>query len=565
MRADLVLTGGKIVTSDDAFRIAEAVAISDGKVAAVGSSSEISALAGQGTQRIDLGGRTVIPGLIDGHAHMDNEGLKYIFPSLAGCRSVRDIQERIAALAAAAKPGEWIVTMPIGDPPHYRDMPERLLEGRYPNRWELDAVAPDNPVYIKPVYGYWRGLGGFPLASVANSRALQLAGVTRDTLPPWSGIQIDRELATGEPTGVFYEWTPISVVELTLMALVPRFTYEDRLSALRTSMAIYNASGTTSVVETHGVVPEVLHAYRALEQAGLSSVRAHLMISPGWRSNDADDVAELMRDWYGWCAGRGLGNDMLRVGGMYTRIGGGADAAIRARAMPYTSWSGFAPNSEIPREMVRELVLEAARNGMRVTTLYTDLLDLFEEADKVKSIADNRWIISHVRSLTPVEIERIRDLGIALTLNTNRWIADQGSAVRARLGPGREDEIVPLRRLIDAGVSFSLATDNVPTSLFHPLEHCVSRRNARTGEIIAPAQKLSREEALRAATRGGAYLTFEEDVKGALEPGKLADLAVLSDDLLSVPEERIKDIRSLLTLVGGRVVHREESGPALDA
>ena len=562
--ADLLLSGGKIITADNDSRIAESIAVADGKVLAVGSDAAMAALARDSTTRIDLGGRTVIPGLVDGHAHMDNEGLKSIFPSLAGCRSIADIQDRIAALAQKTKPGEWIVTMPIGTAPYYRDGAECLKEKRYPTRQELDQAAPDNPVYIKPILGYWRGLGGFPLVSVANSRALQAAGINRDSLPPWGGIQIDRDLATGEPNGIFYEWTQISVVEMTLMRAVPAFDYADRLPALRRSMAIYNSFGTTSVVETHGVMDEVINTYRALEQAGESHVRAHLMVSPSWGSASPQDVAAMVRDVYAWCAGRGQGNALVRVGGLYTRIGGdGADNRLRAASMPYRNFSGYAPDSEVSRELVREVVLEAARNGMRVSTLYADCLDLFEEANKVQPIVGNRWIVSHIRTLSPDEISRIRDLGAVVTTQTNRWIADQGSALRARLGAAREDEIVPLRRLKDAGVHFGLGTDNTPVSLFHPLWHCVARRNSRTGDTIAPAQKLSREEALRACTLGGAYLTFEEDLKGSLEPGKFADMAVLNDDYLTVPEDRIKDLNAVMTIVAGRIVHRREDAPAV--
>ena len=559
---DLLLAGGKILTADSASRIVEAMVVADGKVLAAGNNAEMTALAGKGATRIDLGGRTVIPGLIDGHAHMDNEGLKNIFPSLTGCRSIADVQDRIAELARHAKPGAWIVTMPIGTPPYYRDGAECLKEARYPTRQELDKAAPENPVYIKPILGYWRGLGGFPLVSIANSRALQLAGIGRETLPPWGGIHMDRDLANGEPNGIFYEWTQISLVEMTLMRVAPAFANEHRLPALRRSMAVYNAFGTTSVVETHGVMDEVIQTYRALEQAGNCTVRAHLVISPSWKGASLQDVAAMVRDVYGWSAGRGRGSDMVRVGGIYTRIGGsGADNRLRAAAMPYLNFSGYAPDSEVSRELVRELVLEAARNGMRVSTIYADCLDLYEEANRVRPITENRWIISHLRSLTPEEIARIRDLGLVVTTQTNRWIADQGSALRTRLGPAREDEIVPLRRLTEAKVSFGLATDNTPVSLFHPLWHCVARRNARTGEQIAFSQRLSREEALRAATYGGACLTFEENLKGTLEPGKFADMAVLDQDYLNVPEDRIKDLCSVMTLVGGRIVHQSDDAP----
>ena len=320
-------------------------------------------------------------------------------------------------------------------------------------------------------------------------------------------------------------------------------------------MAVYNAFGTTSVVETHGVAPEVTRLYRDLEEAGQMSVRAHLMLSVPWDSATGAAPAEVLGNWYGWAAGRGLGNPMLRIGGLFARIGGSPDAALRARAMPYTGWCGFAPDSEQPRNKIREIVLEAARCRFRVTTLYPDILDIFEEAARIAPIHDLRWVISHIRTLTTDEISRIRDLGIAVTTQTNRWIADRGPEMCRELGPDRADDLVPLRRLIDARVPFALATDNCPPSLFHPIWHCIARRHPGTREEVAPSQRLTREETIRAATRGGAYLTFEENLKASIETGKYADMIVLSDDIMTVEEDRIKNIVSDLTVVGGKIVH----------
>lgn len=208
--ADLVLVGGTVVTVDPAFRLAEAVAIRGDRIIAVGANEEVNRLVGSGTRVIHLGARAVVPGLIDGHAHMDREGLKSIYPSLAGAHSIDDVLQRIEALVRDSDPGEWIVTMPIGEPPYYWDVPQNLREGRFPTRWELDRVSP-------------------------------------------RGIQIDKDFTTGEPTGIFIEWTFVPVVELSLMAAAPRFTQEDRLHGLRASMRAYNACGTTGVFEEQSV------------------------------------------------------------------------------------------------------------------------------------------------------------------------------------------------------------------------------------------------------------------------------------------------------------------------
>ncbi|MGH7003474.1 MAG: amidohydrolase family protein, partial [Alphaproteobacteria bacterium] len=288
----LALINGKIVTVDPGFTVAEAVAIEGGRIAAVGASAEIRAWLPTGGRVIDLAGRAAVPGLIDGHAHMDREGLKTILPSMAGVRSVGDVLDRVAALAAKAAPGDWIVTMPIGDPPEFENVPGCLKENRFPTRWELDRVAPDNPVYIKSIWGYWRT--ALPLVSIANSRALALAGIGRNTMTPAPSVQIEREFATGEPNGIFVEWNKMPVVEFTLMAAAPGFTLAQRTDALRHSMALYNGFGTTSVVEGHGVAAEVLAAYQQIRAAGQMTVRATLAFSPAWTAVSGADCRALV-------------------------------------------------------------------------------------------------------------------------------------------------------------------------------------------------------------------------------------------------------------------------------
>ena len=188
--------------------------------------------------------------------------------------------------------------------------------------------------------------------------------------------------------------------------------------------------------------------------------------------------------------------------------------------MPYTGWAGFSYDAALPREQMESLLLAAARADIRILSMGSGLLDLYEQVNRVVPIRDRRWVIEH--------------LGI---------------------GPAAEDTIVPLRRLKEAGVHVALATDNVPPSLFFPIWQAVARVDRSTNRVVGPAQRLSRAEALRAATLEGAYLTFEEEEKGSIERGKLADLAVLSEDLMTCSEDRIRDITADTTIVGGRIVH----------
>ena len=231
------------------------------------------------TQLFDMKGRTITPGLIDSHAHMDREALRRIFPSLGPVRSIKDIQDRIAEIARSKKPGEWIVTMPIGDPPFYVGVPDSLAERRWPTRQELDAAAPNNPVYIRPIWGYWRGT--FPLVSCANTAALTRAGITRDTVAPVPSVTIEKD-GNGDPTGVFFEEEFAPLVELIWFRDAASFTAADRLRTLPESAKAYHSFGTTSIFEGHGVANELLRTYRRAHHAGTLTMRSTLALSANW-------------------------------------------------------------------------------------------------------------------------------------------------------------------------------------------------------------------------------------------------------------------------------------------
>src|SRR5262245_11194091 len=212
--ADLVLHNGRVLTLGPSQAVAEALAVKGERILAIGRSADMLALAGPNATVIDLRGRTAMPGLIDGHAHADREGLKSLLPPLSGVRSIADIKDRVAEEVARAAPGEWIVFNPIGDPPEFSGIPRSLREGRMPNRLDLDEVAPDNPVYIRAPWGYWPN--EVPLSSSANSAALRAAGIGRSTPSPSRLVTIEKDSA-GDPTGVFVEDTKEPIVEFTLM------------------------------------------------------------------------------------------------------------------------------------------------------------------------------------------------------------------------------------------------------------------------------------------------------------------------------------------------------------
>ena len=364
--ADRIFANGRILTFDTRRPRATALAVAGGRIAAVGDRADVKAWRARRTEVVDLRGATVIPGLVDAHAHLDREGLKSKCPSLARCRSIGDIQRLVRRLAARTPKGSWIVTMPVGSPPFYQDAPGGLAEQRWPTRTELDVAAPDHPVYIRGIWGYWNRP---PVYSVANSRALARAGITRDTEPP-KGVEIVKD-AAGEPTGVFVEHNLIQVLEFTLMREAPRFTHADRLRALGASQASYAARGVTAVYEGHGIAPEVLAVYREARERGTLRLRATLAVSPTWASVDADSG---LRDVAAWAGGRGLGDDRLRVAGICLHYGGDAGVArILHDAQPYTGWAGFVESANTREAYTRQATL-AARLGVRVNTLVTRCL-----------------------------------------------------------------------------------------------------------------------------------------------------------------------------------------------
>jgi predicted amidohydrolase YtcJ len=550
--ADLILTNGKIITVDSAFTVAQAIAIAGDRVLAVGPDAAIAPLRSPATRIVDLKGKVVIPGITDGHAHMDREALRSVFPALGRVRSIRDIQDRIAELARAKQPGEWIVTMPIGDPPYYFDVPEILAEKRWPTRQELDAAAPNNPVFIRSIWGYWRGT--FPLVSCANTEALKRAGITRDTASPVDTVKIETD-ANGDPTGVFVEREMAPVAELIWFRQAAAFMPADRLRALPQSARAYHAFGTTSVFEGHGAATELLRTYKQAERGGTLTMRTALAFSPNWQAAGGAPLGPFVEAWAGWLGEPGFGNDWLKMSGLYVHVGREAADDLRARAAPYTGWAGFNSNHGLPRDQAKELLLQCAANDIRAVMIGSSNLDLYDEVDREIPLKGRRWVISHISTISPRDIERIVRMGLVLTTHTNNYLYKGLHAQAQRLPPERHGEIVPSRSLLDAGVKVSLATDNVPVSPFLPMWQAVARTSYRSKERVAPAEALSRADALRCATANGAYLTFDEHKKGSLETGKLADLAVLSADPLTTEESSIADIRSLMTMVGGRIVH----------
>ncbi len=549
VHADRVLRGGQVLTLAGG-RVAQAIALRGTDILAVGSDQDVSALAGPGTDVVELRGRTVMPGLIDGHAHADREGLKGLLPSLSGCRSVAEVVVRIRTIASVTPPGRWIVTMPLGEPPEYALSPALYHEGRLPDRADLDAATGEHPVLIRCAWGYWPGT--LPTVSIANSAALRLAGIGRDTVSPSPKLVIEKGPG-GEPTGRFFEHSFQPLAEFTLFRKAPHFTADDRLRTLEASMRAYNAVGTTGVFEGHGVAGEVIDAWRRTRDAGRSTLRAHLLVSPAFTGASLADVTQWVQREAARLRTDAQGDDWLRLQGLYAEPAvDPEETRLRAQCAPRTGWAGFHYDAGLPPQQLRALLHAAAREGLRVCAIQTAMADVFLEVARETPIDGLRWVIAHPATLDARQVAGIAEHGICVTLLSNAYIWRSASAVLDRVGAARENEICPVRSLLDAGVNVSLASDNVPVTLWPCVWQVTERIDRKTGRVIAPDQRITRAEALRCATVAGAWLCGDEDRRGTLEPGKLADLIVLPDNPLTMPAERISSLAPDLTIVGGR-------------
>lgn len=546
---------GRTITLDGTGRIAEAVALQADRIVAVGAEADLLDLKGSETRVFRTQG-TIIPGFNDAHAHLDTEGLRDRFPTLGHVRCIADVLARIAELARATPRGEWVVTMPVGDAPFYFGGPIVLRERRMPTRAELDRAAPDHPVCILPPSGYWSLV---PCYTALNSLALKLNGLDRSSTSPVEGVELERD-ATGDLTGIIVEHNYPDSAQIALLPAVPRFSPRDRRDGILRSVKAYHAVGTTSVYEGHGCAPEVISAYRDLRQADELTMRMHLVVSPTWST--LDDAELMMRDWLSYARGAGLGDATLRIGGIFVSYGGEPTAAAAAMANPADlGWSCYVKQANTPAEFERLCVL-AAKHNLRIHTIAIDklheILPIFERVHAAHGIADRRWVVEHMSYAAAADLARLKALGIGVTLIPDYHVWKVGT----RFFPLSESErelVAPTAQLDALGVPVACGTDNSPCNPLATMRAMRTRRERTTGEVLGTNGRTSAELALRAMTQNGAWFSFEEQVKGRIAPGYLADLAILSGCPLTTPGEALESLSCLATMVGGRFVHGGEA------
>ena len=531
---DLVLVGGRILTMDSRSSVAEALAVRDGRILAVGSDAAVRPMAGPQTRVIDLAGKTVVPGLIDTHAHFGAAGLGDYVVNLGPAKSVAGALELLKAFVARKKPGEWIITG--GWHP-----PSQLAEKRYLTRQEIDSVAPNNPVYLRTV-------GHF---AMANSLALQKAGIDK-TSPNPSGGSFEKD-ASGELTGVLVE-TAIPLVE----NLVPPFTEDEEIRQYKIAEGVLNSYGITSVVEGATSARDT----RTLQKIALSNA-ATLRVGLMYRPEPPAELSAWEAIMSGSGATSGFGDDWLKFGGIKIFYDGGMTlrTAMMRDVYPdsHDNYRGIAQQTP---ERLKQLVSIANKSNWRVGVhVVGDLgvdqvLDAFEAADKEKSIRDRRFILIHASLIRPEQMDRARALGVRVDFQ-NVFMWDKAATVERFLGKATADRALPTKTLIDRmGLDNLGAGTDFPVNPINPFLniYIMVTRKDPNGNVYGASEAISREQALRLYTSAASRYMFDEGRKGTLEAGKLADLAVLSADIMSVPDDQIKDIKADMTMVGGKVV-----------
>jgi predicted amidohydrolase YtcJ len=549
---EVIYYNARIATLDGSSGSAEALAIEGGRFVAVGRGEDVLALSGAATRKVDLGGRRVVPGLIEAHAHPEEASISELESEIPDVRSIGGLLDWIAGQAAAQPRGSWIV--------HPKMFPTRLAEMRPPTLAELDAAAPDHPVFLDGTYG-----------GTVNSAALRASGITAATSHP--GILKD---GAGRPNG------QIRQAAFSLLKRPKRKapSLEERATALAGLFDRYHSLGFTSL--TSGAAgPEEIALYQYMRRKALLNMRVFLNIYldlPAGRRSLQEIRKELGLLGYS----TGFGDEWLRIGALKTILDGGILTGTAYLREPWGTRAGEVYGIEDPayRGMPRfetgeliALVQASAERGWKLAAHATgggavdQLLDACEAVDPATPIAPLRFSVIHGNFFTPECIQRMRRLEIVADVQP-AWFYKDADAMQAILGPERIRAFNAYRSLIEAGVVVSAGSDlmvklDAATSInpYNPwlgMWSMVTRKTER-GSVIVPEEAVSREQALRCYTINNAYSSFEENLKGSIEPGKLADFAVLDRDYFHCPEDEIKEIRSVLTVVGGRVVY--EGGP----
>lgn len=530
--ADTVLLGGKVVAVDAAASVHEALAIKDGRILAIGKTADIRKLAGPRTRSIELQGRTVIPGLIDSHMHATRAALSFSTEvNWIGAASLAEALERLKRAASTARPGAWLIVV---TPTATLDaFPER----RRPTQRELVAAAPEHPVYVQLGYGW----------VMMTPKGFETLGIRTDADLP-AEARFERDSAgtlTGALTGNM----------IPVFDRLPRPGFSDQIAGTKAFFRELNRLALTGVVDPGGnnMTPTEYQALFSVWRDRALTVRVVYSLCGITPGREFDELQQYLA-----MVPQGFGDDTLRFNGIGERI----------------TWAmngiNGTPTPDVREAYVR-IVRWAAQRGLSVTMHWNsdknvdELLRIFEQVNAETAIAPLRWTIAHLNDASPATLQRMKALGVGWTVQGAMYNASNQSAAADGPGVQRMPPVVTAARL---GVPIGAGTDAHRVSTYNPftmLQWFLDGRNASGTVLRGPEETPSRMEALRFYTLGSAWVAHDDHNRGSLEVGKLADLAVLSADYLTVPVAEIGRLQSVLTMLGGRVVFASGSFAPLEA
>jgi predicted amidohydrolase YtcJ len=541
--ATLVLRGGNIVTVNEGQPTAQALAIRGDRIVALGSNDEMQRFVGPATQVVDLAGQTAVPGFVESHGHFMGLGQSRMVIDLMDATSFEQIVEKVAAAVKTAKPGDWIQ----GRGWHqekWTSVPSPNVEG-FPYHDALSTVSPDNPVVLEHASGH---------ATFANAKAMALAGVTATTPSP-AGGDIIKDKA-GRPIGVFRE-TASGLIEEALEAWQAAKTPEQRAADARRAIELATeeafAKGVTSFQDA-GANLDTVALYKQVAGEGKLGIRLWVMVR---------DSNERLREKLAQEKVVGMADNHLTVAAIKVT----ADGALGSRGAwllePYADSPGSTGLNTVPMASIEETATIAAATGVQLAIhaigdrANREVLNVYEATFKANpDKKDLRWRIEHAQHISAADIPRFGRLGVVAAMQGIHCTSD-APYVLARLGPARAEEGAYVwQKLMKSGAIVTNGTD-VPVERIDPLAsfYATVTRKTKDGSVFFGDQKMSREDALKSYTWNGAYAAKEETLKGSLAVGKLADITVLSKDILTIPDDEILTTTVTRTIVGGRVVY----------
>ncbi len=529
--ATLVIRDARVWTGDSAAPWAEAVAVQGENIIAVGATTEIDRLVGRDTKLIDADGGMLVPGFIDAHVHFLDGGSTIASVQLRDAQSPEEFTRRIADFADGLEPGEWI-TGGVWDHTNWG--------GELPQRDWIDSVTPDTPVWVTRLDGHM---------GVANSLALELAGVDAET-PDVEGGAIVRD-DDGSPTGVLKD----NAMRLVFDA-IPKPTERQLDAHLEAAMQYVASNGVTSV---HDMFDGTSDSWRSLDTYRRAR-SSDLLITRIYALTPLQEWQKLSEDM----AVNGPGDEWLRTGGVKGFMDGSLGSHTAAFLEPYDDTpddSGFLLD---PVDDLRRWIIDADAAGLQLNihaigdSAIRTLLDIFEEAAQENGPRDRRFRMEHAQHIHPDDLSRFSAQGVIASMQPYHAI-DDGRWAEQLIGSKRAQTTYAFRSLLDSGARVAFGSDwyVAPASPLQGIYAAVTRRtlDGENPEGWVPAQKISVEEALRAFTHEAAFAAFEEDRKGIIRPGMLADMVLIDRDLTAIAPEDIRDARVVMTIVGGRVVY----------